>query len=410
MKNKLLIVCLGLAGVAAAAYESGLITHLRGRPSATHTTAIEGSLAPAVSVIPVAKSDFVETVFVTGTLVARDEIIVAPEVDGLRVLELKVDEGDRVKQGDVLAVLVNETLEAQVAQNDAALARAEAAIARAKSGIAEAEARLAEANASLERARPLVKSQYLSESVFDQREAAAKTAQAQLTASSDGLKVAEAEKAQVEAQRRELVWRRSKSEVRSPVDGIVSRRSARIGAIAVGAMIAGAGDPMFRIIARGEVELDAEVTETHMAKIKAGQKARVEAAETGVVDGTVRLVSPEVDKTTRLGRVRIFVGENPALRIGAFARATIETDHARGLAVPQSAILYGEQGATVQVVEDGRVATRRIETGLATGSEVEVRSGLAEADLVVAKAGTFLRDGDAVRTVLPDAEVSEVNR
>jgi hypothetical protein len=108
--------------------------------------------------------------------------------------------------------------------------------------------------------------------------------------------------------------------------------------------------------------------------------------------------------------VRIFLGDKPGLRIGAFARGTIETARARNLAVPQSAILYGEQGAMVQVVDNEKVATRRIETGLTAGSQVEVRAGLSEGDLVVAKAGTFLRDGDAVRTVLSDPKVSEAAR
>ena len=89
----------------------------------------------------------------TGSLVAREEIIVAPEIDGLRVMELKADEGDSVKKGDMLAVLVSEQLDAQIAQNEASLARANAAIAQTTSQIVEAEARLAEAK-SVARARP----------------------------------------------------------------------------------------------------------------------------------------------------------------------------------------------------------------------------------------------------------------
>ncbi|MGP2435598.1 HlyD family efflux transporter periplasmic adaptor subunit, partial [Listeria monocytogenes] len=77
--------------------------------------------------------------------------------------------------------------------------------------------------------------------------------------------VAEAEKAQVEAQRREIEWRRGRSAVVAPADGIISRRIARIGGFAVGS-----GDAMFRIVAKGEVELDAEVTETRIAAVKTG--------------------------------------------------------------------------------------------------------------------------------------------
>ena len=98
--------------------------------------------------------------------------------------------------------------------------------------------------------------------------------------------------------------------------------------------------------------------------------------------------------------MRIFLGDNPGLRVGAFARGTIETGSSHGLAVPASAILYGPDGPSVQVVRDHRVETRRIKTGLAAGALAEVREGLREGELVVARSGTFLRDGDAVR---PDA-------
>jgi len=362
----------------------------------------QATAPPAVSIIKVAEAAFTEKVAVAGSLVPRDEILVAPEVDGFRVLDLKVDEGDRVKKGDVLATLVQESLDAQLAQSDAALARAEAAISKAQSQIVEANARVAESEAAFERAKPLKKSGYLSASTYDQREAAAKSSQAQLVAARDGLKLAQAEKAQVEAQRRELAWRRANTKVTAPADGLVSRRTARIGGLA-----SAAAEPMFRIIARGEVELDAEVIETELAKVADGQKARITVAGVGDVSGTVRLVSPEVDKATRLGRVRIFLGDDPKLRIGSFARGTIETAKSRGLAVPSSAVVFDTEGAFVQVVNDGRVFRRNIKTGLFSGALVEVREGLAEGDVIVAKAGTFLRDGDAVRAVLPDAKISE---
>jgi len=355
-------------------------------------------LAAAVTVARVAPADFVETVLATGSLVAREEILVGPEVEGLRITEVLADEGMRVRKGDVLARLVADTLDAQLAQNAAALARATAAIAQARSAIVQAEARLAESRNAFERARTLRAAGHMAESAYDSREQAALTAQAQLRAAQDGLKVAEAEKAQIEAQRRELDWRRGRTEVVAPADGIVSRRMARVGGYA-----AGAAEPMFRIVANGEVELDAEVTETRIAAVRPGQRARVEVAGVGEIEGSVRLVSPEVDKATRLGRVRIYLGADPALRVGAFGRAAIETASGRGLAVPASAILYGADGATVQLVRDNRVETRRISTGLAAGALVEVREGLAAGDFVVARSGTFLRDGDAVRPVLAAA-------
>jgi RND family efflux transporter MFP subunit len=354
-------------------------------------------LAAAVTVARVAPADFIETVLATGSLVAREEILVGPEVEGLRITEVLAYEGMRVKKGDVLARLVADTLDAQLAQNDAALARATATIAQARSTIVQAEARVVESHNAFERAKPLRDAGHMAESAYDTREQAARTSQAQLVAARDGLTAAEAEKAQIEAQRRELAWRRGRTEVLAPADGIVSRRMARIGGYA-----AGAAEPMFRIVAKGEVELDAEVTETRIGAVAIGQRARVDVAGLGEIAGTVRLVSPEVDKGTRLGRVRIFLGDNPGLRVGAFARGSIETASGNGLAIPASAVLYGPEGASVQLVRANRVETRRIKPGLAAGALVEVREGLTEGDLVVARSGTFLRDGDAVRPIAGD--------
>lgn len=404
MRRAAVLVLVLAAAAATALLATGRLPLLAGAAERPPQQAA-APVAPAVTVARVAMADFHETVLVTGTLVPREEILVAPEVEGLRVLNLEVDVGDRVARGDVLARLVRETLDAQVAQNDAGLARVAAQAARAESEIVAAEARLEEAKAQFERAKPLAKSGYMSESVFDQREAAARTATAQLAAARDGLKVAAAEKAQLEAQRRELEWRLSKAEVRAPAAGIVSRRNARIGGLATGI-----GEPMFRIIREGEIELDAELTEANLAKVREGQSAVLSVSGAGEREGKVRLVSPEVDKATRLGRVRVFLGADPALRIGSFARGTIATANSRGLAIPVAAVLYGPTGASVLVVTDGKVATRVITVGLSAAGLVEVRSGLSEGDVVVARAGTFLRDGDAVRPVFADAKVSEAGR
>ena len=356
-----------------------------------------GDKAPQPIMVTAARAhvaEFVETVVVSGSLVAREEILVGPEVEGLRVVEVLADEGARVKKGQVLARLVSDTLEAQVAQNEASVARATAAIAQAESNIVSAEAKLVEARGSYNRGKPLSKSGYLSESGMEQRESAAKTAEAALASARDGLKVAHAEKAQVEAQRREISWRRGRTEVMSPSDGIISRRIARIGGFA-----SGVSDAMFRVIANGEIELDAEVTEGKLAKLKEGQPVEVSMAGGVSAAGKVRLVSPEIDKATRLGKVRVFLGDNPALRIGGFARGVIETNRSRGLAIPAAAILYGPDGPSVQIVRAGVVHTRRVKIGLEQAGRVEVSEGLVDGDIVIAKSGTFLRDGDAVRAV-----------
>jgi RND family efflux transporter MFP subunit len=402
VKKLLLLIAVVCAVVAFALPLQGYLPAPKKAEPAKHIPA-----ALPVTVSRVAQGDFIETALVTGSLIARDEILVGPEVEGLRVLEVLADEGDYVKRGDVLARLVVDTLDAQLAQNAASLARSEAAIAQARSSITQSEAKLAEARNAFERGKPLRQSGYLAESVMDQREAAARTAEAQLVAARDGLKLAEAERGQIEAQRRELQWRRSKTDITSPADGRISRRAARVGANASMTL----GDPLYRIVARGEIELDAEVTEGALARIREGQTAKIEVAGAGEVNGKVRLVAVEVDKATRLGRVRIFLGTDPALRIGAFGRGQIETARGQGLAIPASAVLYGEAGPTVQLVTGHTVSTRPVKLGLVSSDSVEVREGLAEGDLVVTKSGTFLRDGDEIQPVLAgQSKVSEAGR
>ena len=396
------VIALAIAGTAIwkrqqAAHEGTM----PGGKSAVETVQIDA--APLISVVKAVPAEFRETVLVSGSLVAREEILVAPEIEGLRVVELFADEGTKVRKGQVLARLVSEQLDAQMAQNDASLARNTAAIAQAKSGIVQAEARAREAQAQLDRAEPLKKSGYLSGSTYDQRESASATAASQVIASNDALKSTEADRAIVEAQRRELEWRRSNTEVKAPADGVVSRRNARIGAMATAV-----GEPMFRVISNSEVELDAEVVETDLVKVKEGQKVHISAAGADDVQGTVRLVSPEIDKSTRLGRVRVFLGPRPDLKIGAFARGSIETQQSHGIGLPATAINFGLDGAHVQIVRGDIVQRRAVKTGLTSGDLVEIVEGVVADELAVARAGTFLRDGDKIHPVEPDNKVSEV--
>jgi HlyD family secretion protein len=392
--------------VAASAVAGGGYVYLQKKHAAEvqaeRLEAAKPVAAPTITVSKAGIDNFVETAAVSGSLVPREEILVSPEVEGLRVLELLADEGDKVKKGQVLARLVAEQLDAQLAQNDANLARSDAAIAQAQSQIVQFEAQSKEAAAQFDRAVPLKKSGYLSGATYDQRESAAHTTAAQLIAARDGLTAAKAEKAQVEAQRRELMWRRNNTEVTAPADGVISRRMARIGAMA-----STAGEPMFRIIQNGEIELDAEIVETELKKVKVGQNAVVTVPQNGDFEGKVRLVSPEVDKATRLGRVKIFLGENPVLRIGSYARGRIETARSRGLAVPSSAVTFDQGLATVQVVKNDTVQKHSVTVGLVAGDLVEIKKGIDEGDLVVTRAGTFLRDGDVVRPVIPEPRLSE---
>jgi HlyD family secretion protein len=183
--------------------------------------------------------------------------------------------------------------------------------------------------------------------------------------------------------------------VRAPAAGVVNHRFIR-----VGMMASARADPLFRIVVNGDVELQGDVPGTRISKLKVNQTARVEVAGLGEVSGRVRVVSPEVDLGTQLGKARISVGNDEKFKVGAYARAMVEVDRSCGATIPLSAVLYGPEGAVVQVVRDNRVETRRVRVGLLSGGDAEIKEGLNEGDLVVSRAGAFLREGDRVRGIL----------
>lgn len=186
--------------------------------------------------------------------------------------------------------------------------------------------------------------------------------------------------------------------VTAPAAGTVGRIMT-----APGAMAAMGGPPMFLIVVGGEFELSAEIPSTRIGKIAVDQPARVDVAGVGELTGRVRLVSPEINVANQTGQARISFAADPrtkTLKMGTFGRATIEVGTSCGVSVPLSAILYGPVGPVVQVVRDNRVETRKVAVGLLSGGNVELRQGLNEGDLVVKRAGTFLRDDDRVRPIV----------
>ncbi|MFL5005744.1 MAG: efflux RND transporter periplasmic adaptor subunit, partial [Microvirga sp.] len=248
------------------------------QPPQAHTPA-----APAVTVVRAAERDLVERAIVTGTLVPREEILVAPEVEGYRIAEVLVEEGSVVKQGQVLARLSRDVLETQLAQNAATRTRAEAAIAQARSNIVQAEAAQVEASQALERARALMRGGNTTEATLEQRVSVARAAEGRLSAARDGLRIAEAERASAQAQQREIEWRLSRTEIRAPAPGVVARKNARVGATA-----SAAGESLFRIIMNGEIELEGEVTEVQMPRLREGAEAQVTIDGQRFIAGRIR--------------------------------------------------------------------------------------------------------------------------
>jgi RND family efflux transporter MFP subunit len=383
---------------------AGLVqaAHALGLPVGTPDCAARASAAevltvpplPAVSVSPAVRREFVERLFVSGTLVPREEALVAARIDGLSLVELDAEEGDWVKAGQVLARLDRSQLDAVLAQSDAAIKRADALIEQSKSLIAQSQAQAALASSEFERAQKLA-SGVMSASTIEQRETAMKTAQAQLAAARNALSVAEADRSARAAERQELQVRLDRTEIKAPVSGLVSRRSARRGAV-----VSGSGDPLFRIIVDGAIDLEVDAPEQSLARFAIGMPAILYL--TGAADpvqARVRLISAEVDKASCTGKVRIALSDVSHARVGAFASGEVELVRRDGVGAPASALRRVGDTAALFVVRDGKVEQRRVTPGIVEGDSVEIKDGLADGETVVAKAAAFLRPGDRVRAM-----------
>ena len=181
--------------------------------------------------------------------------------------------------------------------------------------------------------------------------------------------------------------------LRAPAAGLIINVNTQAGAPA-----SPQAGPMFKIAVGGDVELDAEVPGIHMLKLNPGATARILRDNDQELSGRVRLIAPDIDRASQLGHVRISLGPNPQMKVGMFARATIDARRSCGASVPRSALDH----STVQVVKNNVVETRRVRVGLVSDTSTEILEGLSEGEIVVADAGTSLHDGDQVRTIFVD--------
>lgn len=308
-----------------------------------------------------------------GNVAAWQEASIGAESNGLRLTEVRVNVGDVVKAGQVLAIFATETVQADVAQ--------------ARASLLEAQAHAAEAAANAERARTLQATGALSQQQIQQFTTGEKTAQARV----------EAAQALLQVQHLRL----QHTQVRAPDSGVISARTATVGAVL------GAGTELFRMVRKGRLEWRAEVLSTELRHLRPGAKARVTAASGATVEGTVRMVAPTVDPQTRNALVYVDLPAHPELRAGMFARGEFQLGSSDALTVPQEALVVRDGFAYVFVLgTDQRVQQRKVQTGRRLADRVEVLSGIeAQASIAVRGAG-FLNDGDLVRVVAPDAGTS----
>lgn len=309
--------------------------------------------ARAATVVYVESRPLQGGVDATGDLVPRQEAAVLPEVTGFRVAQVLAEVGDYVREGQVLVQLDPTLIEAQIAQAEAQAEQAQAQAARVKGLDGEG---------------------VLSQEQIDQRRYQARVQEAAL---------------------KDLRTRYAKLAVKAPVSGLILEKTVRPGDLS-----APSATPWFRIAEAGQIEMQAQLSEDDLAKVRPGQGALVTLPGGAVVSGVVRLVSPQVDPQTKLGAVRIKLPVRPDVRAGGFARATFAQSGAVAPVAPETAISYGAEGASVMVVgPDNRLVRAAVQTGQRGGGWVQLIKGPPVGTRIVRSAGGLLLEGDRVDPV-----------
>lgn len=352
-------------GAIAAAL---LILTACSKPAADNGPAAAAS-APSVLTVEVASPttlQWPQTLQANGALAAWQEVIVAPETGGLRIAELAVDVGTRVKRGQLLARLADESL-----QND---------LHKQQAVVAQAQATLDQAVSNVQRAKVAENSGGLSAQTIEQYRITEATSRAALASA----------KADLDATQLKL----RQTRIVAPDDGIVSTRTGVLG------NVVSAGTELFRLVRQSRVEWRAEVDARQLALIKEGQRARVTLPTGQAVDGKVRLVAPVLSTDTGRALVYVALPTDSAARVGMFATGTVELPATAALTLPQSALVSRDGRDYVYTVDSGGKAHSVVVTvGRRQQQRVELLGGLPANARIVAGGGAFLSDGAQVTVV-----------
>lgn len=320
--------------------------------------------AMTVSVTQPHRSELPLALTANGNVSAWQEASIGAELNGLRLATVDVNVGDRVRKGQVLATLAGETTQAESLQAKAALMQAEASHENAK--------------ADADRARAIQDTGALSQSQIAQYLTAEKVAKAQW----------EAARAAYGATQVRL----GNTRVLAPDDGVISARSAAVGAVA------GAGQELFRLVRGSRMEWRAEVTPAEVGRIRAGQPVQVTAATGTRLTGKVRAIAPAADPQTRNVLVFVDLPRHDDLKAGTFARGEFELGRSDALTVPAAAIVVRDGHSYVFVIgADSKAGQRKVQTGRRVGDRVEVLDGLKADESIALQGAGFLNEGDLVK-------------
>jgi RND family efflux transporter MFP subunit len=363
ISDKLLLPAMGLMlAIAAITLASSLEVPDANAQEAERPVAGQASLTVAVASLQ--PTTFPIRVSANGNIMSWQEAIIGTEANGLRLTDVKVNVGDKVRRGQPLATFAADTVAAELAQSRAA--------------VAEADVALAEAAANAQRARLLQETGTLSAQQIQQYLNAERTARARL----------EAVRAVEKTQQLRLVQTR----IVAPDDGVISARTATVGAVVP------AGQELFRLIRGGRLEWRAEVAGADLTRLKPGQKVMLTPSGGEAIEGRLRMLAPVIDIQTRNGLAYVDLPSSETARAGMFARGEFEVGTSDVMALPQSAVQQREGFSYVmRIGPDSRVIQTKVTPGRRSGSRVEIVAGLDAQDRVVATGAAFLGDGDLVR-------------
>ncbi len=374
-RNKILSIAatiLLLSGAVWWRVNAGEVDHNNNVADSKKTTASKPALT--VTTTSPVMAEWPINLSATGDIAAWQEALIGSEVSGLRLTEVKVNVGEPVHRGQILAIFSNVTVKADMAQ--------------ARAAVAEAEAMLAEAKANAERTRRaqtpgVISAQQISQYLTAERAATARLASAR----------AQLDNQQIRLEQTQLV---------APDDGVISARSATVGAVV------STGQELFRLIRFNRLEWRAEVTAVELPRLQAGQSVTLSAPGGILAKGAVRMVAPTVDPQTRMALIYVDVPADSGLKAGMFARGDFQLGQSPVLALPQSAIVQREGFNYVYRVgkDNNKVSQIKVEVGRRLDDHVEITHGL-EPHVKLAATGTaFLADGDTVRIVDPSKSQS----
>jgi len=356
------VCCLALLGAPVWAADND-----KGNPQTAAPKPPSAKPSLTVTLTTPQSQNMAQRLSANGSLAAWQEALIGAEANGLKITEVRVNVGDRVQRGDVLATLQADSLRAEMAQAEATLA--------------EATANAQEAKAQAERARSLQQQGFFSNAQLSQTLAAEASA------------VARAQSARALVQLQNV--RMAQTQVRAPDAGVISSRQATVGSVV------GAGTELFRLIRQGRLEWRAEVTSAELGRVQVGAPVQVTAASGQVLQGKVRMVAPSVDAQTRNALVYVDLpAQIGTAKAGMFAKGEIILGQSQALTVPQTAVVVRDGFSYVYSVgADNKVSQLKVQTGRLSGDRFEVLSGLKPDARLVASGGAFLNHGDTVRVV-----------